>query len=141
MHAHRRDTLGVNGRKLVFVGDSGYFRGFAEIGMKRGPCDLAILPIGAYKPRRLMAPQHMDPGEAYQAATDLRAAALLPIHWGTFSLSGEPLDAAPEALMDIATKAFQGWGGCEPLSPKLELANPGEALYLRDITSRADHGR
>ena len=42
--------------------------------------------------------QHMDPAEAYQAFRDLRARALVPIHWGTFDLTDEPLDLPPVEL-------------------------------------------
>ena len=54
--------------------------------------------IGAYEPRWFMKYQHMDPAEAYQALRDLGARALVPIHWGTFDLTDEPLDLPPVEL-------------------------------------------
>jgi N-acyl-phosphatidylethanolamine-hydrolysing phospholipase D len=81
-----------------FAGDTGYFDGFAAYGREFGPIDVALLPIGAYAPRWFMKDQHMDPAEAYQAFRDLRAKTLVPIHWGTFDLTDEPLDLPPLEL-------------------------------------------
>lgn len=85
-------------RRLIFVGDSGYFHGFAEIGRRYGPIDVAILPIGAYSPRGYLGYQHMDPAQAWRATEDLQARYLIPVHWGAFDFSQEPLDEAPKEL-------------------------------------------
>ena len=37
--------------KFFFAGDTGYCKGFKQIGRKFGPFDFAAIPIGAYKPR------------------------------------------------------------------------------------------
>ena len=84
--------------RYFFAGDTGYFAGFAEYGRLFAPIDAALLPIGAYEPRWFMQYQHMSPGEAYQTFLDLRARYLLPMHWGTFDLTDEPLDLPPRAL-------------------------------------------
>lgn len=84
--------------RYYFAGDTGYFHGFAEFGRRYGPVDVAMLPIGAYEPRWFMRFQHMDPFEAFQAFRDLRARFMLPMHWGTFDLTDEPPDLAPEVL-------------------------------------------
>jgi L-ascorbate metabolism protein UlaG (beta-lactamase superfamily) len=93
-----------NGRRLYFGGDSGYFRGFAEIGKRFGPFDLALLPIGAYEPRELMKPVHMNPADAIQAYVDLRAKKMLGIHWGTFKQTDEPLEEPPKKLQEEIEK-------------------------------------
>lgn len=49
------------GHKIFYSGDTAYTGVFKEIGEKYGPFDLAILPIGAYKPRELLKAQHVDP--------------------------------------------------------------------------------
>lgn len=85
-------------RRYYFAGDTGYFHGFAEYGRRFGPIDVAMLPIGAYEPRWFMAYQHMNPAEAYRAFRDLGAKWMLPMHWGTFDLTDEPLDLPPRAL-------------------------------------------
>ena len=81
-----------------YSGDTGYFGGFREIGRRFGPIDVALLPIGAYEPRWFMAYQHMNPAEAYQAFLDLGSRFMIPIHWGTFDLSYEPLDRPTQDL-------------------------------------------
>jgi N-acyl-phosphatidylethanolamine-hydrolysing phospholipase D len=89
---------------LYFGGDSGYFSGFAEIGKRFGPFDLALLPIGAYEPRELLKPVHMNPADAVQAFLDLRGKTMLAIHWGTFKQSDEPLEEPPQKLRDEIEK-------------------------------------
>jgi len=87
-------------RRYYFAGDSGWFHGFAEIGRRFGPIDVAFLPIGAYEPRWFMKYQHIDPAEALQAFQDLGARHMVPMHWGTFDLTDEPADLAPHVLKD-----------------------------------------
>jgi N-acyl-phosphatidylethanolamine-hydrolysing phospholipase D len=88
-------------RRYYFAGDSGYFHGFAEIGRRFAPIDVALLPIGAYEPRWFMRYQHADPAEAYQAFLDLGARWMIPMHWGTFDLTDEPVDLAPKVLQQV----------------------------------------
>lgn len=90
--------------RYFFAGDTGYFAGFEEYGRRFAPIDVAMLPIGAYGPRWFMAYQHMDPEEAYQAFLDLRARAMLPMHWGTFDLTDEPLDLPPQELTQVIAR-------------------------------------
>lgn len=76
--------------RLLFGGDSGYGPGFAEIGDRAGPFDVALMPVGAYEPRSFMRPSHMNPEEAVQACRDVGARAMVGMHWGTFRLTDEP---------------------------------------------------
>jgi len=122
-------TLRGSESHVAFVGDSGYFPGFVEIGRKRGPFDVAVLPIGAYQPRRLMAPQHMDPAEAYRAAADLRARTIIPTHFGTFGLGDEPLDLAPRDLLAAAERAREV-GDSPSVLPAPVVLRPGQPYRL-----------
>jgi N-acyl-phosphatidylethanolamine-hydrolysing phospholipase D len=90
---------------LYFGGDTAYDDHFTAIRDRHGAPDVALLPIGAYRPRWFMQPVHVDPGEAVQAGRDLGARHLLPTHWGTFDLGDEPLDEPPQRLRAEAEAA------------------------------------
>lgn len=77
--------------RVYHAGDSGYGPAFAEIGGRYPGIDVAMLPIGAYDPRWFMRPVHMDPEEAVRAAGDLGARRMACMHWGTFTLTREPV--------------------------------------------------
>jgi L-ascorbate metabolism protein UlaG (beta-lactamase superfamily) len=81
----------VEGSKTVyFSGDSGYFKGFQEFG-SRYEIDYAIVGAGAYEPRWFMHYAHLNVAEFFRAADDLGAKIAIPMHFGTISLSDEPL--------------------------------------------------
>ena len=88
----------IGSQRFYFGGDSGYAVHFKLIGQELGPFDLAALPIGSYTPPVIARPVHMSPEEALRAWSDLNAARFLGIHWGTFSLGGEPYDEPPRRL-------------------------------------------
>ncbi len=71
--------------KIFFSGDSGYFKGFKEIGDRLGPFDITLMETGAYN--ELWPSVHMMPSESLQAHLDVKGKHLLPIHNGTFDLS------------------------------------------------------
>jgi len=75
--------------RLFFGGDTAYCDVFSTIGERYGPFDMALLPIGAYKPRFFMKDVHCSPAEAVQIHMDLQAKQSLGVHWGTFSLANE----------------------------------------------------
>ena len=86
------------GRKVAFLGDSGYGPFFAGLGERFGSLDLALIPIGAYHPRSLMRTLHMTPEEAVSVHRDLRSSRSIAMHWGTFALADDPLAEAPQLL-------------------------------------------
>ena len=43
----------------------------------------------------------MGPDEAYRAFGELRARWMVPMHWGTFDLTNEPVDQPPQELEKI----------------------------------------
>ncbi|TGK19374.1 Zn-dependent hydrolase [Leptospira fluminis] len=95
-------SIEANGKLLYFAGDTGYSIHFKEIAKMLGrPIDLALLPIGAYKPRWFMKYAHIGPDEALTASLDLNARSFAPIHWGTFPLGD---DLPQEPLMDLKGK-------------------------------------
>lgn len=78
-------AIEASGKKVYFGADSGYSPTFLEVGQRLGPFDLVLLECGAYNEH--WANIHMMPEETAQAAKDLRAAVLMPVHWGKFSLA------------------------------------------------------
>ncbi len=90
--------IDTGARRYFHGGDSGYFHGFREYGRKFGPIDVVMLSIGAYAPRWMMRYPHMNPAEGLQAFHDLRARWMIPMHWGTFDLTDEPVDDPPRVL-------------------------------------------
>jgi L-ascorbate metabolism protein UlaG (beta-lactamase superfamily) len=86
------------GRRILFAGDSGYGPHFRETAARLGPIDLALLPIGAYEPRWFMKDIHMNPAEAVQAHVDLTARQSIAMHFGTFQLTPEAIDAPVREL-------------------------------------------
>lgn len=86
------------GVKLWHTGDSGFCAAFQEIGDRYGPIDFGMIPIGAYQPRRIMRPMHMNPDEAVSAFIASRCRSALAMHWGTFRLTDEPLGEPPLLL-------------------------------------------
>lgn len=88
---------------LYHAGDSAYGEHFKEIGEKFD-IDEAFLPIGAYRPEEIMKHNHLNPPEAIRAAGDLGAETMIPIHYGTFALSDEPIDEPIEWLEQLVSK-------------------------------------
>ncbi len=87
---------------IYHSGDTAYFNGFAEIGRRLSP-QVALLPIGAYQPPSFRA-VHMSPEDALRAFRDLEAELMIPMHYGTFKLSQEPLDEPVKRLLDEARR-------------------------------------
>ncbi len=117
-------------RRNVYHGaDSGYYEGFREIGEQFGPFDLATLEIGAFDP--LWADIHMGPDNAVLAAQDLRARALMPIHWGTFNLAFHDWWQPPERLTEVAAAAGLPLWVPEPGEPTEFTGEPRNTFWWR----------
>ena len=87
---------------FYFAGDTGWGSHFQMIRDRFPDLRLALLPIGAYRPRWFMSQAHIDPEEALRAQEVLGAAVAIAIHFGTFAQAddgeSEPLDALKAAL-------------------------------------------
>lgn len=88
--------------KLFLGGDSGYDTHFKAIGNEFGPFDIALLECGQYN--ELWPYIHMFPEQTVEAAIDLKAKVLMPVHWGKFSLAmhpwSEPIDRVTKAAAE-----------------------------------------
>jgi L-ascorbate metabolism protein UlaG (beta-lactamase superfamily) len=96
--------LSAQAGTVLFAGDSGDGPHWGEIRERLGEPDVALLPIGAYEPRWFMAPVHMDPAEAMQAHLTLGARRSVGMHFGTFQLTDEAIDA-PLLALETARQA------------------------------------
>lgn len=85
-------------QKIYFGGDTGYGKHFIDIKNRLGAPDIALLPIGAYKPRWFMKFHHMDPMEAVQAHIDMSAKQSIAMHFGTFQMADEGIN---EPVVDL----------------------------------------
>ncbi len=87
-----------NDFKFLHLGDTGYTKDFLDIKNTLGKADLVAIPIGAYKPRDIMKFSHLNPEEAVKTFIDLEARKAIAMHWGTFILSQESVDAPKKDL-------------------------------------------
>jgi L-ascorbate metabolism protein UlaG (beta-lactamase superfamily) len=90
-------VLKAGTHSLYHSGDTAYFDGFHEIGSRLKP-KVALLPIGAYHPESFRN-VHTSPEDAVQAFIDLKAHCMIPMHYGTFRLSHEPMEEPIDRLL------------------------------------------
>jgi L-ascorbate metabolism protein UlaG (beta-lactamase superfamily) len=95
-------VLRAGGHSVYHAGDTAYFSGFREIGRRLSP-EVALLPIGAYNPSTFRN-VHADPADATRAFLDLNARWMVPMHYGSFRLSHEPVDE-PLQLLEKEARA------------------------------------
>jgi L-ascorbate metabolism protein UlaG (beta-lactamase superfamily) len=107
--------------RLFFSGDSGYFKGFKEIGAKYGPFDVALVETGAYD--KQWPDVHMQPEETLQAFLDLKGKWLVPIHNGTFDLSMHRWQDPFERIAALAQERGVAMATPE-MGEALDLAQP-----------------
>ncbi|WP_129715749.1 MBL fold metallo-hydrolase [Pedobacter sp. SYP-B3415] len=113
-------VLQTGNKRLFLGGDSGYGPHFKDIGEAYGPFDLALLECGQYN--EFWPYIHMFPEETVAAAADLRTAALMPVHWGKFTLAMHPWN---ESVIRVRAKALET--GMPLLTPR-----PGHTFRISE---------
>jgi len=88
--------------RLFYGGDGGYGAYFKQIGERYGPFDLALLECGQYSPNWPWT--HLWFEQAAQAAVDLHASLLQPIHWAKFVEADQPWNEPIKKLLPAAEK-------------------------------------
>jgi L-ascorbate metabolism protein UlaG (beta-lactamase superfamily) len=73
---------------------------FADVGALRGPFDLGLIPIGAYRPRFIMSPMHANPFDSVNIFADTGCRRALGMHWGTWVLTEEDVLEPPKLLKE-----------------------------------------
>lgn len=110
--------------RLFYGGDGGYSPYFKQIGQKYGPFDLALLECGQYNQPYV----HLGLGQPAQAALDLRACLLQPVHWAKFPEAGHPWNEPIKMLLPAAEK----------LGIPVNIPRIGEPYILGDPPKKAD---
>ena len=77
-------VIELDGLRIAFGGDTAYTKSFTEF----GNTDVSIMPIGAYQG---YSDNHCTPEEALQMTKMMKSPVILPIHFGTFHQSSEPV--------------------------------------------------
>ena len=122
-HDGRRFYLGIddesnsyliekNGEKVFFAGDTAYTENFKNL-----ECDVAIMPVGCYKPDRF-SHMHCTPKESYEMFKMMKASYMIPIHYKTFKISLEEFKETSNTL-----KNFN--------DPNLKILNIGQSYCFK----------
>ncbi len=90
-------VLERNGRRMLIACDSAYTDLFGSLA--NSPPDVAVFSIGAYDP---WIWNHADPEQVWEMFRQTGARYLVPVHWGTFRLSKEPMDEPLRRLIAAA---------------------------------------
>lgn len=115
---------------LYFSADSGYGKHYADIIAQYGPFDFAMIENGAYDEGWKLI--HEMPEEAVQAAGDVGAKRVMPIHWGKFDLANhhwkDPIErftrAAAERNLQVATPK---------IGQVFQIANPPQEKWWEGL--------
>lgn len=89
----------TDGPSIYYVGDSARSSCFTQIRQHLGAPDVALIPIGAYKPDWIRN-GHISPAEAVEAFQHLQAGQAIACHFGTWQLANEGYQ---ETLDDLTT--------------------------------------
>jgi L-ascorbate metabolism protein UlaG (beta-lactamase superfamily) len=122
----KADPMGyriAGSRSVYFAGDTERYDGMAEL----GPVDVALLPIAGWGPT--LGPGHMDPREAAEAARDVAATTVIPIHWGTLLPMHKAFRGEPELAERPAEEFVEH---LQDVAPEIEprVLRPGEETLL-----------
>ena len=93
-------VIEVDGFKLFYSGDTGYSSHFKTIGEHFGPFDLAMMECGQYNNNWWQ--NHMFPQQTVQAAVDLKAKMILPVHWGKFAEAYHRWNESIKTMLPVA---------------------------------------
>lgn len=107
---------------LYFSADSGYGSHYSERVAQYAPFDFAMVENGAYNTRWSLI--HEFPEQAVQAAKDVQAVRVMPIHWGKFDLAEHQWKEPIERFLAQSEK-----DGIQTTTPKIgEVFNIFEDL-------------
>ncbi len=105
--------------RVFFSGDTGLMPELGEVGRRHGPFDVTLIKVGAYG--RAWPLIHVNPEQAVELHRMVGGRLLVPIHWGTVSLSYHGWTEPAERLLVAARQA----------SVELAIPRPGQMLEPR----------
>ncbi len=108
---------------IFFAGDTAYGPFIGEIHRQWREFRLALLPIGAFLPRRSMQAVHTSPDEALAMHHELGARISVGIHFGTFPMAADGQDVPAERVGELLRQAPE---------PAFILLENGQSLTVRD---------
>ncbi len=117
-------TVTLPGGNLFFTGDTGWGDGsWIREAAAHGRPRLALIAIGAFRPREIMSGNHISPEEAVDVFKGLGAQNAVAVHWGTFQLSNEGVDE-PRGVLN-ATLQHDGIA-----AGRFQAPEPGQSINI-----------
>lgn len=111
----------IGEKKIYFSWDSWYGEHFSEVHELFWEIDIAMIGIGAYSWNfSNNVDVHTCPDEALKAAQDMKAKMLIPMHYGTYDISAEPLHEPMEKLLSFEI----------PENLELKIVDIGEVVIV-----------
>jgi L-ascorbate metabolism protein UlaG (beta-lactamase superfamily) len=107
--------------RVYYSGDTGLFPAMKEIGTRLGPFDVTMIEVGQY--HSAWPDWHIGPEQAVVAHRMLQGRALLPVHWGMFTLAThgwtEPIERVLAAAKESDQRVIAPMAGqsIEPTAP------------------------
>jgi L-ascorbate metabolism protein UlaG (beta-lactamase superfamily) len=94
-------VIKANGKKIFFSGDTGYGSHLKEVGdMFDGIMLFALWVWVQTNQNGLCRDNHISPTNAVKAANEMKAKHFVPMHYGTFDLSDEPMGEPAQVLSE-----------------------------------------
>lgn len=93
--------IATENNAIYFAGDTSQGDHFSEIASLFPRTDHVFMPVGAYKPGYMMRDAHISPEEALDAFHLLNAKNMIPMHYGTYDLSDEPVGEPLRILREM----------------------------------------
>jgi L-ascorbate metabolism protein UlaG (beta-lactamase superfamily) len=109
--------------KIYFAGDTAKeLDFFSSINSIYNGFDVCLIPIGSYSPRFLMEEEHVNPQEALELFRTLNGKCLIPMHYGVYDMSDEPIGEPIRLLKENAKE--------KDILHKIFDVSIGDPLYL-----------
>ena len=129
--------INYKGKKIFFACDTGYSNIYKMMGEKFGGVDIFFINTGAYNFDAVSGVKdksifHTNPEEALQAAKDLKAKKIIPMHYGSFilGLEGQNSDGQINEPRKRLQKNVENFGFSKE---DLKIFNIGQISRLNDI--------